>query len=143
VGAAEGDPGIISENDCGAASCVWRTASPRKAGRPVAVRLSRSRVHLETASRRCLNLQPLRKQRYEAVATIKAQAQGKADSAILKQTLERYYAATDGLTTLHQQRRELFRQTLTPEQQAKFMILRFTHRHHDKRHQTEGSQKQG
>ena len=85
--------------------------------------------------------EPLRKQRYEAAATLKAQAQEKADSAILKQTLERYYAATDALTTLDQQRRELLRQSLTPEQQAK--LLRFTHRHHDKRHQTEGSQKQG
>ena len=87
--------------------------------------------------------EPLRKQRYEAVETVKAQTQGKADSATLKQTLERYYAATDALTTLKQQRRELFRQTLTPEQQAKFMTLRFAHRHHDKRHHSEGSPKQG
>jgi Spy/CpxP family protein refolding chaperone len=87
--------------------------------------------------------EPLRKQRYEAVATIKAQAQGKTDSATLKQTLERYYAATDALTTLKQQRRELFRQTLTPEQQEKLIKMRLVHRHHDKQHQREGSQKQG
>ncbi len=87
--------------------------------------------------------EPLRKQRYDAVATIKAQAQGKADSATLKQTLERYYAATDALTTLKQQRRELFRQTLTPEQQGKLIKMRLTHRHHDKQHQREGSPKQG
>jgi Spy/CpxP family protein refolding chaperone len=86
--------------------------------------------------------EPLRKQRSEAVATLKAQTQGQVDSATLKQTLDRYYAATDALTTLKQQRRELFRQTLTPEQQAKFMTLRFNHQH-DKRHSSEGIQKQG
>jgi hypothetical protein len=78
----------------------------------------------------------LRRERHEAFSTLKEKAKAlrgtdggpgaatpKNDGS-LKQALDRLYAAEDALTGLHQERRRILREGLTPEQQAKMIMFR-------------------
>ena len=104
--------------------------------------------------------QDLRRQRQEAVQTLREQAKGlrkemrrgqrngggrgpegtppaggsPADNSALRQALERVYAVEDAMTGLRRERLQVARDLLTPEQQVKFLLftVRFQKEMHER-----------